>query len=371
MKYYFQIVCSQYTVGRLRVSWHPTYAEIPYTWTDGEGDVISQIIDFVGDTNFCFSVPYLQPQLYSVCQDTWQKSDLGCNGAIALSVVNAVTSSTNVGDSTVQINLFVAADKDMDFVQLMERPLTSGYTRGVIFTQFAVPSTGWIAQGSDGDMSTCLDDIFKADFPTLIPAKAHSVAFLCEGEKVKDILTIMHRFARFTPTTNTTLSNGVWNLFTADGIASNATNDSAYTMFAAWFLYRRGSYNWKFIRDYQATATPDGVITATLTLYDSVNLAWITPSTLSNPSGKNGTVVEDTRYRPSVEIKQPWVSTFAYVENYNVRQSTFDQTAISIKFNSLGGSSATDSSWIAFMAIGDDFSFGWPCGVPMMAMTQT
>lgn len=371
MKYYFQIVCSQYTTGRLRFSWHPTIGEVPANFTDGEGDFISKVVDFSGDTNVCISIPYLQQAPYKRCEDTWSKNDTGTNGALAISIVNAVTSSTTVGDSTVQLNMFCAGDKDMDFVQLYERELISGFTRGPILSVFSVPSSGAVAQGNDEDMSTNLDDIFSADFPSLVPAKAAHISFLCEGEKVKDILTILHRFVRYTPTSNTLLSNGVWNQFLVDGLTSNVQNDSALSLFSAWFLYRRGSFNWKFVRDYQATAVPNGLLTATLEFWDTVISAWVSISTLSNPSGRNGTVVEDTTYRPSLEIKMPWVNTQAYVENYNVRLNTTDEVSIAVKFNSFGGSTATDSTWVGFVAVGDDFSFGWPVGVPAVAMTQT
>ncbi len=364
IKYYVVICCSRYTVGRIRISWHPTYAEIPSSFSDGGGDFISNIIDFSGDTTFAFSVPYLQQRVYSTVEDSWNKNTAGTNGAIAFSIVNAVNSSTSVGDSTVNVAVYIAGAEDMDFVQLREREIPSTYTgRAVVTTPSALPSSAtWVAQSGESK-TRFLRDLFMDEFPTLIPAKAHSVAFVGEGEKVKDVRSIIHRFNQAGSST-ITLTNQTWTQLYIGNILN--LTDNSFNIFANWFMYRKGGLNWKLVRSYQATAEPNGVITVTFGLWNYVTGAYINPSTLSNPFGRQGIVLQEMSYKPSLEWRQHYISQWGCQEHNLQENYAVDEGSSWLYFETLAGSSATTATYRPYFSAADDFTFGWGLGVPVL-----
>jgi hypothetical protein len=363
IKYFMQIVCSQYTVGRIRITWHPTHSEIPSTYTEGEGDVISIVVDFRGDTTVAFTVPFLSTNGYLPITDTWVKGDQYSNGGLAISIVNAVTSSTSTGDSTVAVNMFIAGDKDFDFVQPVERTVRTGIPRTVAVGLTDFPLTGWVAQGSSPDQSQILDEIFQADFPTIIPAHTSVNAFVYEGEKVRDILTMMHRFIQ--PISPFTFTSS-WTSLSMDYLVASSRQDTLYNLFSSWFMYSKGSFNWKIVRDYNAVNSPQGIIQATISMWNPAISNYDSPATLSNTYGRNGTIMEDTTYKPSMEFRQHWLNTTPFVESIDTRLCSHWDSTPAFRFLTYDGTLAGSIPVSLWFALGDDYSFGWPVGCPVL-----
>jgi len=367
IKYSVVISCSRYTTGRLRISWHPTYAEIPADFSDGEGDFISVVVDFKGDTTFNFTIPYLQDYAYKQCEDTWLKHTFGTNGALAFSIVNPVTSSTSVGSSTVYVAVFIAGDTDMKFVQMRDRPNASTYSREIITTPAALPSSGWVAQSGEAD-SCILNEIFSGPFPTIIEAKSLSVDFVHEGEAINDVLTMLHRF-HAVGNGQITLTNQTYSYVSPSTVFLN-NSDDVFNIFTRWFMYRRGGHNYKLVRSYQATAIPNGVVNVNLGVFDYETATIVNPGNLLNPFSRNGTLLEDSGTKPSLEWSEPYVSSTAFTENTGLGLYTYEEVGSWLYWETLSGSSATTQVFRLFHSCADDFSMGCAFGVPILAYYQ-
>lgn len=59
IKYMIDCSASQFTTGAIRICYFPSGTTIPDTFTSNQGDVMSIVVDIRGDTEFAFSVPYL------------------------------------------------------------------------------------------------------------------------------------------------------------------------------------------------------------------------------------------------------------------------------------------------------------------------
>jgi len=350
----------------VRFAWHPTFAEIPGSFTEGEGDFLSKIVDFRGDTNVMISVPYLKDTIYCPSWDTWTKDESGSAGAISISIVNTVTSMSPTGSSNVYVNCYIAGHENMDFIQPSERLIRSGQIKVVVASSsLAFPASGWVAQGStDEDCSVHLNDIFAKDFPTIVDATTQSIGFVGEGEKVLDILSLLHRFIQPNYYSGSSL-NATWVQFQADSMPINS-QENLYVTMTEWFLYQRGSLNYKILKDYNAANSPQGMIQTTLTMYNSTSSLFDPPASLANTWGRNGTITEDTTYKPSLEFKTPWVNRYAFVESPNRRLTAGWDTANYMRFITYDGSLASSLPVSVWFAVGDDFSFGWPSGAPII-----
>lgn len=353
MKYSVEIVCSKFTVGRLRISWHPTFIEIPANFTTGEGDFISTVVDFAGDTRFNFSIPMLSHTLYKEVEDTWIKTDKGTNGALAFSIVNAVVANTTVGDSTVYVNMYVACGEDMDFQMLRDRANGGAFHRSISTNGLIVGGT-FVAQGEVDNDSNILDEIFRKSFPPLVPATGTTLKYVCSGEQITDVLSILHRFQQHS---NAIVTGGTPLLIDMGTIG---LSDRTWDLWNNYYLYHRGSFNFKFVRR-DDTAALEG--TLFVELGEISGGTGISPNDYSNLFGRNGTVMEDTHYKPSVEWRQPFYHKLAMVGGADRIAAERDEVGSYLLWAPRGGTSAINGT--LFMSVGDDFSFAWAVGTPI------
>jgi hypothetical protein len=323
--------------------------------------MISMIVDIKGTTTICFSVPYLSGFTYSQLEDPWVKTANGYNGVIAYSIVNPVTTFSTTGDSSVYVATYIAADSDMDMIVPCERLIPSGYTaRQVYWVPGALPASGgWVAQAGPTE-SRFLKDIFAGEFPTLISGvKSQTLAFIAEGEKVRDVRTLLHRFQQHT-TATVTLTNQTWTQLLVNDLVANYQRDDTFTLLYTYFFYHKGSMNWKLVRAYQATTEPNGGISVALGAWDWTTSSYPNPSTWSNQFGRNGTHFEEMSYKPSVEWKEPYHNTQALVGAPVIQLYSITETCSWVYFETLAGSSATTATYRVFRSVGDDFSMGKP-----------
>jgi hypothetical protein len=351
MKYYIQITCSKTTTGRIRISYVPTYGEIPTNFTDGEGDFISTVVDFNGPTALRLSVPYLSDKLYKECEDTWIKTEAGNSGALAFSIVNPVISMDTTLDSTVYVNVFCAAGEDMDFQFLRERGCATGKTRKIVDTGIIPGLITWIGQGSSE--TTMLEDIFASDFPPMIPSIGLSMQKVTSGETITDFLTILHRFQLWT---STTLVHSAW---TQMNVESMDDRDSTFNILNRYYLFHKGSYCWKIVRANSNNAE----IGTLFCVFGEPNVG---PDTLTAEFGRNGTVFEDFAFKPSLEWRTPFVSDYAFQPGFPTFAADVAKFTNYVKWESIGG--ATDLGCHIFFSVGDDFSFAWACGCPLIGL---
>lgn len=359
IKYRFEIAAPMFLVGRLRISWHPLAAEVPATFTEGEGDFVSKVFDFAGDTSINFSIPFLQEYMYAYCGDSEQKDPQYVNGVIAVSIVSAVLAQDSVDDSTVYVNCYMACGEDIDF----QFPLERGGTRtlDIAATPSLVSGTG-IAQADEGGYRYHLDEIFMQPFEPLIPAMTSVIARVNSGEQLGSILDLLHRFTRIR---TQVFTEGTASLFP---IEDDPTKDGLFTIFANWFLFRKGSKHYKMIRGTNkqsgTTHSTDGMI------YVINTTVYYSPSPVDYVElyGKNGTIVEDMSIKPSVEWRLPHYSRGAFVVNTVTDPDGLngDQAVSCVNYESYDSFSTNKTITMnVFFAVGDDFSFGWATGCPI------
>lgn len=108
INYYFNITCSAFHSGRMMVLYDPHGGSGVAT----SDNVISKVVDIQDDTEFSFSVPYLQG-------NTWQRTGTleGENGILQLRVLNRLTApSAPIGD--IHINVYISAGADFQLGML-------------------------------------------------------------------------------------------------------------------------------------------------------------------------------------------------------------------------------------------------------------
>lgn len=125
LKFKIQFITGQFTTARVRITHNPNYEAIPSV-EEYAGDAVSAVVDIRGDTEFEFTIPYINPmpylpvlRLYGVTEDIstmlpnpWDSS------YVTISVINPSTVSVVGGDSTIGINIWVAAADDFEFGHL-------------------------------------------------------------------------------------------------------------------------------------------------------------------------------------------------------------------------------------------------------------
>lgn len=210
--------------------------------------------------------------------------------------------------------------------------------------------------------------MFLTDFPTIIPAKTYSTSFVYAGENVHDILTILHRFHSVSPTPMTFTSQ-TWTNVTVTNTVFGA-NDSPWNLFANWFMFYRGSHNYKLIPAKSATTVPRGLLAVTLGVWDADLAAYVNPANMVNPFTRNGVLIEDTIIKPSIEWSTPYVSTTAFDEVNGLGLFTVEETSSFIYYEVIDGSANTTSTYRLFHSVGDDFTFGCPFGCPVLVYYQ-
>jgi len=272
--------------------------------------------------------------------------------------VNATT-----GPTTVYYNCYCAAGDGMVFSFPTERSIVNSRTYDVSGTY----AGGTPIAQAGGGVSYHLDEIFGGEFPPLVPAEGSTIGRITYSDTVEDVYSYLHRHM-----TNTSdyqlqcsLGIGTWVQIIDEGV-----NDSAYNFFQTWFCYRKGSKIYKAVMGAQSAAViPQGIVYAV-----NSDKIWASGGSWQNPGvgwnnmfGRDGTVMQDFRYKPSLEVKLPWYHELAFVCNDYTRVRTDEnlEQYLAMKYETL--TNASGNMYVRlFMAIGDDFSFGWPCGAPIL-----
>jgi len=71
-------------------------------------------------------------------------------------------------------------------------------------------------------------------------------------------------------------------------------------------------------------------------------------------------------YKPSLEWRQHYISSFALVEAPFIANSSLDEGSSWVYFETLAGSTATTATYKPYFSTADDFSMGWALSVPVL-----
>lgn len=383
IKYRFQIVCTPYHKGRLRVVYDPynlgslTKFNVNYTkivdlaevnefemlvsWAD---DKLVQRVDkpnFIAGTNnpWSTSTVYTPSQVYD-------------NGALTVLVMNSLTAPNDTINNDIGVNVFVSAGDDFELYE----PEVEGLQGICMVPQSGMDELDYgmehlsIGAPSDGtDLSKVIIGERVVSFRQLMKRYVH---YLTSGAVTGAAqLTYYSVNFRNFPLTPGSDASG---LHTSTALAKqvNFVSLSLITYLASMFAGYRGSLRYKhFIYSVKSS-----------TLYDTLTSVYRVPGTTTtalptvvvdasaaaafpfNAIAKHynsfaGTAVVSTHTKPAIEVELPYYSSnrFEVIRPYNARSAAGEGHRV-IADRPV---SSTDviTSWVS---IGEDFTYGYFVG---------
>nr|DAZ87920.1 TPA_asm: hypothetical protein [Phagomor virus 1] len=118
IRFHCQVISSVFHSCRIRVVYNPYAADLASAQLL-KTDLISQVIDIRGDTDFEFTVPYMQYENYRPVSDDFE---LSANGVLGFYVVNPLTyPSLPIPD--IYVNVWISGAEDLEFYRPTSRYL--------------------------------------------------------------------------------------------------------------------------------------------------------------------------------------------------------------------------------------------------------
>lgn len=403
MKFRFQVVCSGFHRGRLRIVFDPTG-----TQANPEMNVAyTRIIDIADTQDFTIEVPHMQTRtLLSRAEPPFTPvntqygtallapSSLG-NGTIAVYVENLLTVSSPGVDAPVTINTFISMGDDFEV-----------YNPGNGFQYYGfVPQSGTElhpVSNTTEELNAPLQNETEMIGGKLLISDKIPLVYM--GESIKSFRTLlkrynMHRRDMFSNTVGVKAYHGIRPQFPAirgfyGGAEDLTAADAAYMyvnqLLIHWvrhaFQGHRGSIRYKMlVGQYDSSYNHmTGVVMrrrfdqnnnwSDIRLDIPLNTSqsamahrWIAEGPLDYPDGPNGAVYFNSRVNPTIEFEIPWESD---QRCYFARQITYNNTITSqqqpgYKFALQGNSADLDhvETWVA---AGEDFQCFFFIGLPRL-----
>jgi hypothetical protein len=191
MKFMGVATTSRQVAGRIRIEWHPDYSTIATMTNASSGDVVSLTVDINGDTNFCFTVPYLKDTPYlpiptPVYLETIASAGPCCNGFIAIRVITPPVVSNSEADSQIDLAIFTSGAEDLTFARPSERPTGWAYQTTMAGAEKAMKQMA---------KSSCsLQTEFQKIFTPLAPSSFAVTDNILQGEVISSWPELFHRY---------------------------------------------------------------------------------------------------------------------------------------------------------------------------------
>jgi hypothetical protein len=365
MKYHVQITASSFVTGRLRVAWVPDPNHIPADTADGAGDYISKIWDFTGDSSMSFSIPYLQAADYqSTCPSPFilqpgHNIETCTNGVLQFSLTNTMASTDESVPTVVYVNIWSSAGEDM----LFYFPRCPYYT----WTSQEPHARKFKSQGLDLSL-THMRELFKAEFPPLVPAKMCIKSRLVHGEEITNFRTLMHRYSIFKILQVSGVTSESYELIDRHESASGIYMRTL-SFVESMFLFNRGSRRYKVFPATATTAqTPYMMYKVSLrkdesVLQDTLNVDFYSPNDLVyGLGGFSGFIYQDGTQRNNLEFQVPFYNGRLFRCSKNEFEDDFAcETVPWVGFLNPTAVSETKFPFAVYVAAGDDWSVGQPC----------
>jgi hypothetical protein len=413
MRYRFQIVCSAYHKGRLRLQWDP------YGYSNQEYNVQhTHIIDIAQDTDFSIDIGWGSEYgwLYATGMTSPEKfvvrgpytgtaSDLITNGTLTMSVQNILTAPNATAGQEVEINCFCSTCDDFEVAV----PDCENISNIVYFSDFT-PGSGLEPQ-SGVEQHGDTEQTEEPSRPELWMTESRKGEKLditdygtsvYHGETVTSFRSCLKRYCHvgFVPMAGGTASTNVdFHNFYHDSYppypgpigtdaswtidlvrAVNYNINTLFTYLSAAYIARRGGSRWKFIYLPNApyTAETDCIMTAIggpKTTSISSGTISIATSTLGNTNANNSQLLPNTwcgaeqtviSQNPTVECEVPYQTQRRFADSRNIGRinSTSDRF---LHFSLVGRSVGTlPPIIVAHHAAAEDFSLHMYIGPPVM-----
>lgn len=377
--YRYEFVCSSFVTVRVRIAWHPTFAEIPAVGSplgQGEGDIVSTILDITGDTSFNFSIPYLKNLLYARSQDPAFKSEDYCNGGISVSIVNTAVAMNTTAATTVYVNAYMAAGKTMKFHVLCDKP--TGQTGIRSYSNNVTPLATFVPQMAEESKaeSNVLNDIFKHEFPTLVPATGKVFGGVANSENIENIYTLLHK-----PTIVVQIADVLTPSYTlSTSLPGNrcdptlmTTGVSPWVLYSTWAMYYKGGFN-HYITDLGGAATTTVLVNWHAIMFNMINGNVIPPQSYqfstSQSSSNTPELIQSLSDRAGFMFHEPYRSILPFSTTTNATGYGFAgnnrENTVGIYYTAYGTDITGFCTW-AF-SVDDEFRFAWMVGPPALEL---
>jgi len=347
LKYCLKFTMSQYTVGRIRITWLPDPTFTAAITNEEEGDTVSKVVDLNGgDTEVTFEIPYCQawPWLDVITPFVANTSPIvqwaGFNGQIVVQVVNPLTVLNSTSTAVAWVAVYMSGAEDFQ----VARPFDgwSGYTDGT--TADALEDEEEVLRSNDhahAQMQTITQDIdpraqFRMPFEGLVPCKkAPEIFSLNMGENIGSFTALLHRYTDYDgPTAKTA------NTLYSDDIRSWVHGSMHYAhRILRSFLFNAGGYRIKM----KTSTVP--------TTYNTTKVGnWVTTETpIDNEFDARGIHESYSTTNPYLEFEVP------YYWYFHMNDHFFQRSGPQYSYQCY----VTSNVW-RWHAVADDFSLGWP-----------
>jgi hypothetical protein len=282
LKFRFQIVCSAYHKGRLRIVYDPNWLTLE-SGANGDDMITnySHIIDIANTTDFTVTTTASQPtslmghlypgqnsvtECFSTTQYAAKERYIG-NGVIGIYVVNELTTPSNAANNDVQVMCYVSAGDDFQV-----------FTPDDAIKDYSVESLGFGFEPQSGEMKADKIDDNEVDMPLQQMSKelgattvSPNLNQIYTGERVVSLRSLLKRYTRYVvfPLVETVTINNIFtktnmrlpafppyrgangaalaNLPTTATTTDNIVNMTWLHWVTLAFQGHRGSVRWKLV----------------------------------------------------------------------------------------------------------------------------
>lgn len=411
MKFRFQIVCSAYHKGRLKVVYDPSYP-----LTNEYNTNYTHIIDIAKERDFTVEVgwgqqwPFLEhKRIVNNGQNIWSDTALGsdpgklANGILSVYVVNELTVPNSTTNNDIEVNVFVSAGDDFEVANPDDFDLES-------ITWFAPQAGEYDPQaGALGEHQPDADDTQMESAPlkeitlqTMGPdltCRDHTLDVFF-GDPIVSFRQCLKRYNYFTslfPVSSGvhhniyTLSNFPFYVGRAPGAVHfcNEPSRSPYNFckmtllnyVAPAFTCRRGGIRWKYVstfterqgtsyamvvdRDPSATFVYSAGEVPVVTVNNSVSQKTFGDVDFYSTLWSGGHVTA-MRQNPTLEVEIPYFdeTRFAMAKQAN-QTSTVTRTFYHNLYATSDAAITDYSSIKSYVSVGEDFTLGFYTGPPV------
>lgn len=380
MNFLLKITCPSFITGRIRLFWMPSPDHIPSDLSEGGGDFISRVIDFTGDTQVTFSVPYFSENLYkrtimyhTVSDPTEAQAYYAgnleqCNGMIMLFVQNAFTSGYDLTLSKVYLALYAAPAADMSYYHPKNFPLGLNLVNpGLPKDENNNNSPKYRGQSSQVvENTTNPRSIFQGEFEPIINSGAYQLEGIAHGEEVSSIKQLLLR-----PVFHDSQGSAAWGPY--DWRTSSYAN--FFNVLSRCYQFCRGG-----IRVHGYLASVDSLnwpsYNVWFSMVDQLSVAADVdnndPNSGTDPTDlMNGAYISNLDTRKFFHVEVPYYSDRAFYPTYS---DVFPADAYPVQmltYRCLSWFAGTVSypTFSLYISAADDFTLGWLKNGPHMTYT--
>jgi hypothetical protein len=410
MRYRFQIVCSAYHKGRLRLQWDP------YGYLNQEYNVQhTHIIDIAQDTDFSIDIGWGHECGWLYCTNlvtaekfvirapyTGTASDLITNGTLTVSVQNVLTAPNASAGTDVEINCFCSTCDDFEVaVPDCENINNITYFTAIIPGSGLEPQSG-VEQQGDTEQT---EEPSRPELWMTESRKGEKLDItdystsVYHGESVTSFRNCLKRYCNvgFIPATAGTGQVDFHNFYhdsyppypgpigtdaswTIDAVkAENYNKNTLFTYLSAAYIARRGGSRWKLTFLRSVNLTTDTILTAIggpkALAFPSGSFG-VTSSTFFNTNANNSELLPNTwcgaestvcNVNPTVEVEVPYQTQRRFADSRNtVSTNSTSDRFLHVSTITSGLVNSARPVVQASHATAEDFSLHMFIGSPIM-----